>query len=90
MSSSSSSYDSSSDESQNDSEYNYVSDYVFETEQPQLANDELEEQVPGPYEDEPIADEEWLLQYNTELQEEEEEHNKLKQRLDGTEPVASW
>ena len=44
----------------------------------------------GPYEGEPIADEEWLAQYNEERQAEDDLLGKLQRRLDGSESIASW
>ena len=44
----------------------------------------------GPYEGEPIADEEWLSQCNEERQAEDDLLGKLQRRLDGNESIASW
>ena len=47
-------------------------------------------QPAGPHESEPIADEEWLAQYNKERQAEDDLLGKLQRCLDGSESIASW
>jgi hypothetical protein len=42
------------------------------------------------YSDEPLADEEWLAEYNREREEREERMVELRRRLDGTELINSW
>ncbi|XP_065068882.1 uncharacterized protein LOC135694120 [Rhopilema esculentum] len=44
----------------------------------------------GPYMDEPLADDEWIKNYNRERREEEQQIEKLNRRLNGTEPLATW
>ena len=44
----------------------------------------------GPYMGEPLADEEWLQNYNRERREEGERLDRLGRRLDGTEPLNEW
>ena len=42
------------------------------------------------YADEPLADEEWIAQYEKEVKENEDLERKLEKRLNGTEEVDSW
>ena len=44
----------------------------------------------GPYVGEPLADEEWLQNYNRERREEEDRQERLIRCLDGTEPLNAW
>ena len=43
-----------------------------------------------PYSGEPIADEEWLVEYNQRTARAEEQLTVLNSRLDGSVPVSSW
>ena len=43
-----------------------------------------------PYEDEPLADESWLEQYNRELRENEEKERELLRRLEGSVLLEAW
>ena len=42
------------------------------------------------YADEPLADEEWLAEYNQKMKAEEEQEAELKLRLEGSVTVSSW
>lgn len=42
------------------------------------------------YADEPLADEEWIQQYNRDIKAKEDKQKELGRRLDGTELVGSW
>lgn len=42
------------------------------------------------YTDEPLADEEWIQQYNRDIKAKEDKQKELGRRLDGTELVGSW
>lgn len=46
--------------------------------------------VVGPYMDEPLADEEWIQNYNQDRREEGDRLERFGRRLDGTEPLDSW
>ncbi|KAK3725264.1 hypothetical protein QZH41_001281 [Actinostola sp. cb2023] len=81
---------------QNDSFYfNEESKYVLEMEHEHVqVNDAYDLRDLGndwiPYSDEPIADKEWLLQYNKEQEEKENQEEEFKRRLDGTISLDSW
>lgn len=64
----------------------------FETEQEQAENDDDYEAYTfmNAYGDEPIADEEWLRQYNQQQEEQENQEEEFKRRLDGTTPLHLW
>lgn len=70
--------------------YNYITDYIIETEQPQLHLEEDTLRKALPYEEEPITDEQWIIEYQREEAEAEERNNEFKQRLDGNKPIKSW
>ena len=57
---------------------------------PQLKSVVNEGEPAGPYEDESIADEEWLAQYKEERQAGDNLLGKLQRCLDGSEPIALW
>ena len=42
------------------------------------------------YADEPLADEEWLEEYNKKQENDKKEIQKLTRRKDGVEPTSSW
>ena len=44
----------------------------------------------GPYMDEPIADDEWLAEYNREVEQNERRNQELQNRFDRTIETASW
>ena len=65
---------------------------ICETE---LGSDEDEEDMyysdpEGPYIDEPIADEEWLTEYNRELEEIERRNQELQNRFDRIVEPETW
>lgn len=75
-----------------DSEYNHVWGYVelegvSECELEDTVTDEHEQ---GPYAGEPLADEEWLAQYNQQNDEREQRDEELTSRLDGTTELRLW
>ena len=66
--------------------------HICETE---LGPDEDEEDMyysdpEGPYIDEPIADEEWLTEYNRELEETERRNQELQNRFDRIVEPETW
>ena len=66
--------------------------HICETEQ---RSDEDEEDMyysdpEGPYVDEPIADEEWLTDYNRELEETERRNQELQNRFDRIVEPETW
>ena len=66
--------------------------HICETE---LGSDEDEEDMyfsdpEGPYIDEPIADEEWLTEYNRELKEIERRNQELQNRFDRIVEPETW
>ena len=61
----------------------------------ELGSDEDEEDMyysdqEGPYIDEPIADEEWLTEYNRELEEIERRNQELQNRFDRIVEPETW
>ena len=69
-----------------------VATHICETE---LGSDEDEEDMyysdpEGPYIDEPIADEEWLTEYNRELEEMERRNQELQNRFDRIVEPETW
>ena len=56
----------------------------------QLLDEETGLDVAGPYEDEPLADQEWIEQYEAEVRMDNEEEARLRRRLDGTDIVENW
>ena len=61
----------------------------------ELGSDEDEEDMyysdpEGPYIDEPIADEEWLTEYNPELEEIERRNQELQNRFDRIVEPETW
>ena len=61
----------------------------------ELGSDEDEEDIyysdpKGPYIDEPIADEEWLTEYNRELEEIERRNQELQNRFDRIVEPETW
>jgi len=76
-------------------DFNEESKYVLEMEHEHVqVNDAYDLRDLGndwiPYSDEPIADKEWLLQYNKEQEEKENQEEEFKRRLDGTISLDSW
>ena len=81
-------------ESQNESETNFVTGHMIEvedgaswTEETQLGDDEF---IVQPYQDEPIADAEWIANYYEERREQEDRLEMLRYRLEGRVTVESW
>lgn len=84
-----------SDESQDDSEYNFIQNYVIESEIRGSFLHEVEEvneRRAGyqPYSDEPLAYEEWLSEYYADRKREDERTKELERRHNGLEVVSSW
>jgi len=93
MSDNSSDCDSESENSQNDSEFNYITNYVFEDERQERQEQQLSDSdgdYESIYKDEPIADEEWLADYNKEIARQHERKEQLTRRRNGIEPVEFW
>ena len=81
-----------SDTEQSDVESIGSRTHICETE---LGSDEDEENMyysdpEGPYIDEPIADEEWLTEYNRELEEIERRNQELQNRFDRIVEPETW
>ena len=96
MSDCSSGSSSDSEGSQNDSEWNYIPGYVSvedEREGEELLPEDGDSDVDFDeynYTDEPLADEEWIQQYNKDIKAKEDKQKELGRRLDGTELFGSW
>ena len=80
----------SSSESENDSEYNYISNYVIEDERQQDRISESDSDDYDCYKDEPLADDEWIAQYNEHIKKQKERNGELARRLGRTEAIDSW
>ena len=80
-------------ERENDCEVNYIADYMTEVEDDGAPESDVDVVAPGviqPYQDEPIADEEWVAKYHEERREQETKLEMLKGRLEGHISVESW
>ncbi|XP_031560222.1 uncharacterized protein LOC116296353 [Actinia tenebrosa] len=84
-----------------DSEFNYIPGiYVprvnYEEENENYERDsnavEDDDNLPfvGPYENEPLADEEWLKEYKRKKEIEDALRQKLQERIDGVDPCSNW
>ena len=80
-----------------DSEINYIPCYEnTEVEEATLGEvnaaslTELDADTYRPYEDEPIATEEWVCEYQRKQETQAEFERKLQNRYEGKEPVNSW
>ena len=76
-----------------DSEYNYIKNYVFEDErEPAIAagHNDSDSDNDGVYENEPIADEEWIENYKRIQSKLKEKQENQKKRYALLEPVTSW
>ena len=79
-----------------DSHISFIADYEIEEEDDGESRSMLsqsEESLDScdmAYADEPLADEEWIEQYEKEVKENEELERMLEKRLNGTERVDSW
>ena len=79
-----------------DSDISFIADYEIEEEDDGESRSMLsqsEESLDScdmAYADEPLADEEWIEQYEKEVKENEELERMLEKRLNGTERVDSW
>lgn len=87
----------SNSERSDDSEYNFIPGYVnigdIEVEDDgNLGVDQVEPDLDNykPYEDEPIATEEWLSEYKKRQETQVEFEQKLQDRYDGKQLVNSW
>ena len=74
-----------------DSDINFIPGYIMECpERENSSSSDQEESNMGAYADEPMADEEWLENYNRQERERLELEEKLKKRLDGSVEVSEW
>ena len=81
-------------DSQNESENSFVTSYMMEVEDdsPLTAETQSGEElaITQPYQNEPIADAEWVANYYEERQEQEDRLEMLRGRFDGHATVESW
>ena len=76
-----------------DSEYNYITNYVFEEEgEPAIAagHNDSDSNNDGVYENEPMADEEWIENYKRIQSKLKEKQENQKRRYALLEQVTSW
>ena len=81
-----------------DSDISFIPDYDIEIEEDDgdsrsmatSSQESLESLCDMAYADEPLADEEWIAQYEKEVKENEDLERKLEKRRNGTEEVDSW
>ena len=76
-----------------DSDINFIPGYIMECpERENSSNDssDQDESNMGVYVDEPLANEEWLENYNRQERERLELEEKLRKRLDGSVQVSEW
>ena len=74
-----------------DSDINFIPGYIMECpERGNSSSSDQEESNMGAYADEPMADEEWLENYNRQERERLELEEKLRKRLDGSVEVSEW
>ncbi|KXJ09646.1 uncharacterized protein LOC110246688 [Exaiptasia diaphana] len=84
------------DISEEDSEYNFIPGHFFPVEcEPGVSSEsdfEADENIRGvePYSAEPLADENWLEEYNKRQEEKKQKLEKLKDRLVGKETIKNW
>ena len=90
--------------SSTDAEYNEISDYELEIEEFESISDKVSHSdseareeasssnlaAPEPYDDEPLADEEWIRNYNEKRQIEATLLQTLNDRLNGKVSIADW
>ena len=86
--------------SQCDSDTNFIPGYIMEIEEPSLAsttNISTDETLSAsgddsiqPYQDEPLADENWIYEYIEQRKREENKLQILQRRLDRLESVNNW
>ena len=76
-----------------DSEVNFIADYVLEVEGSPNSSDQdvedLDKELEA-YADEPLADDDWLAIYEEERKADEELEKQLQERINGTEEVSKW
>lgn len=80
-------------DSQNDSDVNFIPGYAVDIEDEvnlSSSEDESSESIVKPYEDEPIADENWIANYNEQMRVEEDHLRWLQIRLEGLDKVNDW
>ena len=87
--------DSDSEQSHNsdDSQFNYIPGYAIEVKDEANVNEEraaLDLDTFEPYEDEPIATEEWVAEYKEKQETQADFERKLQDRYDQKNPVDSW
>ena len=74
-----------------DSDMNFISGSIMECpKRENSSSSDQEESNMGAYADEPMADEEWLKNYNRQERERLELEKKLRKRLDGSVEVSEW
>ena len=74
-----------------DSDINFFLGYIVECpERENSSSSDQEESNIGAYADEPMADKEWLENYNRQERERLELEEKLRKRLDGSVEVSEW
>ena len=79
-----------------DSDISFIADYEIEEEDDGESRSMVSQSEKSldscdmAYADEPLADEEWIEQYEKEVKENEELERMLEKRLNGTERVDSW
>ena len=80
--------------SDDDSEYNFIPGLYgqFETENDEESDSDMNGTagVDRAYQDEPLADKEWITQYKQELEEKRKRLESLKDRLTGKESIKTW
>ncbi|XP_020897215.1 uncharacterized protein LOC110236076, partial [Exaiptasia diaphana] len=81
-----------SENDSDDSEFNYISNYVFEEENNAVTKAENSEETDEDdvYRDEPLADEKWLESYHAEKKKIEERDRELENRFIGHISINSW
>lgn len=52
--------------------------------------DDFDDAIMYAYADEPLANDEWIREYNKQIRDQQREGEELQRRLDGTEPEHSW
>ncbi|XP_046861933.1 uncharacterized protein LOC124455291 [Xenia sp. Carnegie-2017] len=81
----------SEDYQSDDSDINFIPGYMIECSEVRNSNKDFNQENVGlAYADEPLADEEWLENYNSQEQKRLELQEKLGKRLDGSVKVDEW
>ena len=79
----------------NDSDINFIPGYIMEVEDEVKTSSSVaitneDKWFIKPYEDKPIADENWMTTYNEQRRQEEDNLRLLKTRLEGQDKVDNW